>query len=59
MKTKTIKVEVPDFCPEDCTEFELAKDVFESPTESIIFFRCKHEGFCNRTHEHGGEPGCG
>lgn len=55
MKTKTIKVETPDFCPKDCTEFELEKVVFQSSQGDFIFFRCKNENFCSNTHIRGSE----
>lgn len=50
MKTKTIEVSVPDFCPEDCPEFELEKTVYESMVDSFVLFSCRHAAFCERTH---------
>lgn len=45
MKTKTIKVDVPDFCPKDCTEFKLEKVVFQSLQGDCIFLGVKMNSF--------------
>lgn len=57
MKDKTITVRVPDFCPEDCPEFEIHDERFEFRTidEGLRFeqetrYNCEHEGLCRMLH---------
>lgn len=56
---KTIRIELPNFCKEDCPAFELEQgrselDYFglKGPTEQLvaISYKCKHEGLCNLIH---------
>lgn len=58
MKDKTITVRVPDFCPEDCPELEIHKEVCEFRTidkgwavyERAIRYSCEREGDCRRLY---------
>lgn len=53
---RTIEVEIPDFCQEECAVFELEEErlgFFEGNREVETFhlYRCKHEDFCRKTHK--------
>lgn len=55
MKDKTITVCVPDFCPEDCDEFDCVTDIREyRDVNGNLWkdrgFRCKHEYLCWALH---------
>lgn len=56
MKDKTITVQVPSFCPEDCDKFKLYGDVTEFYTgddclvERHFRYCCKHEDDCQRLY---------
>ena len=57
-KKKTIVVDIPIFCPDNCTEFELYKQVLRSGRdgrERHIYFSCRHYAFCCQTHTGGGD----
>lgn len=51
MKDKTITVRVPDFCPEDCPEFDIHVERCEYHALDGVYGRmlnyaCVHEGRC-------------
>lgn len=53
MKDKTITVRVPDFCPEDCPEFEIHEEKLDPDYEwEIIFsYHCENEDMCRMLHK--------
>ena len=57
MKDKTITVRVPDFCPEDCPEFEISESENEycQADDGMVYhaektYSCYYEGRCRMLH---------
>ena len=56
MKDRTITFRVPDFCPEQCREFDPHVERLEMRTldgmaiERTESFSCEHEGYCRNLY---------